>query len=125
MKPTGAELRVVEEKQEPTFDDFWTLMTRKVAKYETRIEWNRLSPAEKLEAVVGAAKWRSVWLDMEQKYVLHPDRFLRRHRWEDELPTDFVRLVSAAHVQAVLPTAERGEMPEAVRALIAKLRGAK
>ncbi len=107
----------------PTFDDFWLLVVKRARKFETKREWDRLDPAEQLAAIIGAAQWRSVWLAKEWEFIVDPCRWVKYRRWEDELPQEFTR-THASHVPAApsKPT-ERTEMPENVRALIAKLRG--
>lgn len=117
-------MRVVDNSIDAaTFDDFWTLYPKRVAKRDAEKSWARLTEADRLAAVVGVAKWRKVWMARgEMQYVPHASTFLNGARWEDELPAEQVSTY-AAHAPAKLNTAERGEMPEEVRALLAKLRG--
>lgn len=108
---------------EPTFDQFWLLMVKKSSKYETKQEWAKLSPEDRLLAMTAAALWRPLWLRTEQEYLLHPNRWLKRRRYEDELPQAVQAPVTAAHQPAVLPAGgERSVMPDKIRAQLANFR---
>lgn len=105
------------------FEDFWILYPRHEAKKDARKAWEQIPKSLHNQILTATALWRPVWLDDERKWLPYAATWLRGERWEDELPAQLRKLASAAHVQAVLPTAERGEMPQHVRDLIAKLRG--
>lgn len=121
-------LRAIENMGRPeenaaTFDDFWTLYPKRMAKRDAEKAWARISTADRMDALVALVKWRRVWLARgEMQYVPHPATWLNGARWEDELPVDAAP-AHASHVAAV-PTEqkERGEMPQEVRDLLAKLR---
>jgi hypothetical protein len=107
----------------PTFDDFWTLwpQVRRLEKKAARDQWGRMSEAQRVAAVTALIPWRRVWLTMDPAFIVYPHRWLRGERWEDELPMDTV--TSASHVAATLPAkGERVQMPDHVKAAIAKLR---
>lgn len=115
-------LRLVDPDPSATFEDFWLLYPRRVAKRDAMKAWMRLTEADRMAAIVGVAKWRKVWATKDQQYVPHASTFLNGARWEDELPAEQVSTY-AAHAPAKLSDATRGEMPEEVRALIARMRG--
>ena len=108
----------------PTFEDFWTLYPRRVAKRDALKAWAKVPASEHLAVVIATAAWRRVWLKRgELDYIPYPATWLNGWRWEDELPSDVAQL-HASHVTAVLPAAgERREMPAHVREMIAKLKG--
>ena len=116
----------VEAQQQATFDDFWTLYPKRIARLDAVKAWAKLSDAERMDALVALVKWRRVWLARdEMQFVPHAATWLRGARWEDELPSDSMPL-HASHVPAgPPPLGERGEMPAEVRAALAKLRGRK
>lgn len=105
-----------------TFDDFWTLYPKRVAKRDAEKAWNRLSEDERMQAVVAVSKWRRIWMARDLQYAPHASTWLNGARWEDELPADAVPR-PAAHAPAALPAdGMRGTMPDEVKALLAKLR---
>ena len=94
-----------------------------MAKKDALKAWNRLMPAQRMQAIVACASWRRVWADKDLQYVPHAATWLNGWRFEDELPPEFTQS-NAAHVAAVLPEQqERGAIPDHVKALLAKLRG--
>lgn len=112
-----------EVEQLPTFDDFWVLwpQQRRIEKKNARAHWYRMSEAQRVAAVTALVSWRRVWMTMDPAFIVYPHRWLRGERWEDELPVDTV--ASASHVAATMPAkGERVQMPEHVRATLAKLR---
>jgi hypothetical protein len=110
----------------PTFDDFWLLYPKRVAKLEAIKAWTRLSSVQHVAAITVLVGWRKVWIDRgELQFVPNAATWLRGERWEDELPMPLVGSIGAScHLPANLPAkGERVAMPEHVRALLAKLRG--
>lgn len=105
-----------------TFDDFWLLYPRRVARRDAMKAWAQMTAAEQMAAVVAMVDWRRVWATKDKEFLPYPATWLRGGRWEDELPeTDGPS--SAAHVAAALPAVgERVAMPDKVRAVLAKLR---
>jgi hypothetical protein len=122
-----AALRIVEAEAEPTtepvFADFWLLYPKRVAKLDAEKAWLRMSPADRVDALVGLVTWRAIWIAEDQlQFVPHAATWLRAQRWTDEVP-DRWGASHASHVSAKLPEGgERAAMPENVRALLAKLR---
>ncbi len=111
------------ENSVATFDDFWTLYPKRIARKEAERQWNRLSEANKVEALTALLGWRKVWLARgELQYTPNAGTWLHQERWTDELPADALPR-SAAHAPAVLPAdVPRGQMPDEVKAMLAKLR---
>jgi DNA replication protein DnaC len=108
-----------------TFENFWLLYPRKVAKLDARKAWLRLKPAQAAECLTSLVGWRKVWMARgELEFVPHAATWLNGERWEDELPaTQTMSPSSASHVMAQMPSqTERTAMPDHVRALLASLR---
>lgn len=115
-------IRMEAESNSASFDDFWTLYPKRVAKRDAEKSWARIAAEDRLAAVVALAKWRRVWLARgEMQFVPHASTWLNGARWEDELPVD-ASPRPAAQKLAEFSTATRGEMPQEVRELIAKLK---
>lgn len=113
------------ELSAPTWDDFWLLYPRRIAKLDARKAWAKMTPAQQMAAIVACAAWRKVWAGKDLDYLPYPATWLRGERWEDELPPEFTQS-TAAHAPAALPAqGERTVMPDHVRALLAKLRNGK
>lgn len=118
---TSAE--IPEDLPGPSFDDFWLLYPRHVAKLAARKAWVKVRPADHVPILEALVSWRQVWRDKDQEYLPHPATWLNGERWEDELPKEFRRTdLSYVPASAIAPS-ERTQMPEHVRVLLAKLRG--
>jgi hypothetical protein len=133
---------VQEKNVEPASDlwaDFWTLYPRHEAKKDAWKAWARLSDSEQVAAVVAASDWRQVW--RAQGRELHvtplPGTWLRGERWEDEIPPGLGPKggdsLAGRHCTYTVGSPEnvvtgaahpkpRGEIPEHVKAMLAKLR---
>jgi hypothetical protein len=109
-----------------TFEDFWALYPRKMAKADARKAWAKLPPQLYAEVLTALAGWRRVWLERgELQFVPYPATWLNGERWTDELPTPVAaKPLCAAHVPAPVNggTVNKGLPPE-VAALVAKMRG--
>lgn len=114
-----ADLSVVPITQQATFDDFWLLYPRRVAKKAARIAWAKLTDVECCAAICACAAWRSIWAQKDPEYMPHPASWLNGERWDDELPAG---VQQSAPINAPPKLGERTPMPDHVRALIAKLR---
>lgn len=80
------------------FDVFWKTYPRKIGKQEAFKEWKKINPDKTTaEAIVeGSTKYAALNEETEPKYILHPCRFLKYRRWEDEnLKTGTAHLFSA------------------------------
>lgn len=105
------------------FSDFWLLYPRRVAKKDALKAWARMTPNQQMAALTACVNWRRVWANKDIDYLPYPATWLNGERWDDELPPEYTR-TAASHMPAQLPAAgERTQMPEHVRALLAKMRG--
>ncbi len=127
-----AALSLVNPTPEPLadFEAFWLLWAgKRQEKKMCKLQWGYLHSDDQMKAIVAAAAWRPLWLRKESagegEYLPTPLKWLHGERWEDELPRTQLQ-TAQAHVP-FQPSApgERAEMPEHVRAMIAKLRGQK
>lgn len=111
-----------------TWDTFWTLWPRKVARKEAQKAWDRLTPAEQQAAILALPDWRRVWSAKDMQYVPHASTWLHGERWDDELPPEFQRVRQRQSETAEFnrkqdeATANRAPMPEALRALLAQMK---
>lgn len=109
-----------------SFDDFWLLYPRRVAKKDARKMWGRVPAELHVEVLTALVAWRQVWSDKDPEYLPHPATWLNGERWEDELPAGYRSSPPVAKNGAVArdqPPPVRTAIPEHVRALLAKLRG--
>ena len=108
---------------EPTFADFWLLYPKRIARMEAEKSWSKLCGEMQIQALTSLLNWRSVWLaEGRLQFVPNASTWLNQQRWTDELPETW-GAGHASHVAATLPAkGERVQMPEHVRAAIAKLR---
>ena len=108
------------EELEATFEEFWLVFPRRVARKDALKAWSRISPELYPKIITAVVAWRAVWMSRELQYCPHAATFLNGERWDDELPSEFRR---AAHVPfAPQPHEKKSVMPEHVKAMIAKLR---
>ncbi len=117
---------------DPTFDDFWILWPKRVAKKKATEAWRKIRPERRVEVIVALVEWRAYWIDRgEMEFVPHPATWLNGERWEDDLPRDWGKSGRSkiavdqnrvwqqkveAEKQAAVP------MPAHVRELIEKLK---
>ncbi len=80
-----------------TFDDFWKLYPRKVAKAEALKAWGKVSEEDRVKAVEALPNHCRLWDDKDKQYIPHAATWLRGLRWEDEIETQKPKL---APVQA-------------------------
>jgi hypothetical protein len=75
-----------------TFELFWTTYPKKVGKAKALKEWQKLKPTPELvNRIVEHLQKRikTTWVKENKRFVVHPERFIRDCRWEDELePVD-------------------------------------
>lgn len=105
------------------FSTFWLLWGgKRIEKKLCKLQWGYLLGPQQMSAIVAAAAWRSYWEREDYRYLPDPLKWIQGERWEDELPRGAIN-GSAAHVPFE-PSAPgvRCEMPEHVKAMIAKLR---
>lgn len=129
------QLRLVGEETEPekepaaTFDDFWLLYPRRVAKKDARQAWWKLTPANQVKALDALIDWRRIYAARDDDKIPHPATWLNGERWEDELPreyrTDTTNASTDTAARAAQQTHDRKAgipMPQRVRDLLAKLK---
>lgn len=112
----------------PTFDDFWLLYPRRIAKKAARDAWRRMTEVSQVAAIVSLFDWRRVWEfeaarrgEEQMNYLPHPATWLNGERWEDELPAGHKR--PSARPMSPAATEQRVDpMPDHVKALLTKLR---
>ena len=106
----------------PTFDNFWSVYPKRVARKDAEKAWDRLSAEERVAAFVGAVTWLPIWRTMDVAYIPHPATWIHGERWNDELPAAVV-VSAACHAPASLPDplGPRVPIPDHVRQLLAKL----
>ena len=75
---------------EGLFDIFWEAYPRKVGKPASMVVWKRLHPDEELlSKMLSALEWqKKEWARGDKKYIVHPERWLAKGRWEDEPTID-------------------------------------
>lgn len=68
------------------FDEFWCWVPRKVAKKATRIEYAKAvrDGATEDEIIAGGQRWWHASIGKDPKYIVHPRRWVKEGRWEDE-----------------------------------------
>ena len=108
------------------FTDFWALYPKRVARKLAERAWDKIDDAEYPAIIMSLVGWRRVWRQRgDDQYTPNPASWLNGERWTDELPAEFVRQSShASHAPAALPAdgERRSAMPDAVRAILAKIR---
>ena len=115
---------VVDDDEIPTFESFWLLFPKRVAKLDAKKAWARISEKDRVAALVGLVAWRQLWMQNDPQFVPHAASWLRGERWTDELPEQWAASRPASHA-AFAPDpepVERTKMPQSVRDAIAKLR---
>ena len=71
-----------------TFEEFWKIYPRKVAKQKAWESWQRINPDSLLvDKIINSVKLQmQSWSD--PKYIPHPATWLNQHRWEDQLEVE-------------------------------------
>lgn len=81
-----------------TFEQFWNLYPRRVAKAHARKMWARLSDADKFKALhalpVHVRYWEAAGREIER--IPHPGSWIGGERWEDELEMPRAKTVNDA-----------------------------
>ncbi len=72
---------------EPTFDDFWSLYPRKVARRYAEQCWNRLKLQQRVDAIKALPNHIRIWAaeGRDSTIIPHASTWLNGWRWEDEL----------------------------------------
>jgi len=76
-------LEAVETAEPMTFDQFWSIYPKKVAKTEARVVYDKLSEYDLIELGKMAPALIHSWRFRERRHIMAPDKFLRRKRWHD------------------------------------------
>ena len=76
---------------ESTFEQWWKMQPRKVAKDKARKLWQKMTDTERDLAIevmpYHVEHWRAS--KTEAKFIPHPPTWLNQRRWEDELVSDY------------------------------------
>lgn len=120
-------LKLVETEpiaEQATFEDFWALYPRHVAKKDALKAWGHIDPELYVAIVIAVYHWRRVWALKESQFVPYPASWLRGERWDDELPSDAIPM-HASHAQARPPEqGKKSEMPQFVKEMIRRMKKA-
>ena len=70
-----------------TFEDWWALYPRKVARAEAKKAWSRMSDADRAAAMEALPAHVRYWeaAGTGREYIPHPATWLRGERWADEI----------------------------------------
>lgn len=83
-------LSIPEQSQEieVSFNDFWSLYPRRVAKKDARRAWEKISSNQHTEIMIAIFEWARIWREenREDSHIPHPATWLNGERWEDEFP---------------------------------------
>ena len=113
-------VKIQPEAKPATFDDFWCLYPRRVAKKDATKVWNKLTDDQRMQAVVAMATWRKLFLDRNPEHIPHAATWLNGERWDDEPPRGAV--YNPPEPKAPSEPIKKTEMPEHVRQMIARMR---
>ena len=71
----------------PSFDEFWALWPRRVAKKEAQRVWSRLCASQKRAALQAVPAHAELWRRERRAavHIPHASRWLNGERWEDEV----------------------------------------
>ena len=87
-----ATLKVVKETPEAvvSFEDFWRIYPRRVARKDAMKAWARIKAAEypKILGAVVRARCTDQWQRDDGRFIPYPASYLRGERWTDELEVE-------------------------------------
>ena len=106
-----------------TFEDFWLLYPKRVARKDALKAWQRLTDADRMRALTALVDWRRVWAHKELQYVPNAATWINGERFYDELPVDMSPRPAAQAPAKLAEAGERSVMPDKVRDALAKMRG--
>lgn len=68
-----------------TFDDFWAIYPRKMARKVASMSWLKINPKEYQAVLDGVMRARSSenWMEQGGKFIPFPATFLNQERWLD------------------------------------------
>jgi len=70
-----------------TFQDFYSLYPRKMARKDAERAWNRLTPTQQAECLEALPNYLKYWKikETQKDYIPYPASFLNQERWTDEI----------------------------------------
>lgn len=68
-----------------TFEDFWKLYPRKVAKAEAMKAWAKVKEEDRTKAIEALPNHSRLWEDRDKQFIPHAATWIRGIRWEDEI----------------------------------------
>ena len=72
-----------------TFDEFWSIYPRRVAKKKAKQAWDKIKVtpeiAEKIRKNISIQLSGGHWKTSEMSYIPHPATYLNGERWDDEV----------------------------------------
>lgn len=68
-----------------TFEDFWKLYPRKVAKAEAMKAWAKVKEEDRIKAIEALPNHSRLWEDRDKQFIPHAATWIRGMRWEDEI----------------------------------------
>ena len=70
-----------------TFQDFYSLYPRKMARKDAERAWNKLTPKQQAECLEALPNYLKYWKikETQKDYIPYPASFLNQERWTDEL----------------------------------------
>lgn len=76
-----------ETEIELTFEDFWALYPRRVAKKDARQAWTRIDAKHYPTILTALYEWARIWdARGEPQFTPYPASWLNGERWEDDFP---------------------------------------
>jgi hypothetical protein len=110
-----------------SFEKFWALYPRKVAKAVARKSWARMTKQQQSDALEAIPNHIAYWKLKEtaSEFIPHCSTFLNQERWEDELPQGFRRVTGESPQTALKrdSSAPRsGPIPAHVQSVLDRLK---
>ena len=70
-----------------SFQDFYSLYPRKMARKDAERAWNRLTPTQQKECLEALPNYLKYWKikETQKDYIPYPASFLNQERWTDEI----------------------------------------
>ena len=70
-----------------SFQDFYSLYPRKMARKDAERAWNKLTPTQQAECLEALPNYLKYWKlkETQKDYIPYPQTFLNQERWTDEL----------------------------------------
>ncbi len=111
------------EQETVDFPTFWLLYPRRVAKKDAERAWLKMTANDRFDALVALVDWIRVWKQRgDDQFIPYPASWLNGERWTDELPAEFRQRPQAHSPAKPREETARGEMPQNVRDMIARMK---